>query len=394
MIINKREFVDYFVLTLFVAMSGMPPFRSKLLTLLEFSLLLFIFIVRKKNFNIGFLWFFVLLLVVTLLQAYKFQFFPIVTSLGLLLMVFSAYLIVKILGNKFISYYVNILYYIAIVSFVFYFAILLIPSVASHMPLPPNQNIIIYNFNVYVWHEPLVRNSGPFWEPGAFAGYLIIAFIFNFLKDIKILNKKNIVLFIAIVTTVSTTAYLAVFVFFFFIYYHKIKNVIFKAVAVTIIVLAGLYAYTSFDFLGKKIESQLEVAQTMGTQQSNDSQRFLTILRDMKDFKGHELIGRGGNDKTRYDLAPTDQRIVRTVGLTDVLVRVGIIVFIIMFYFLFKSICLYLEWLQNRKQIYCIGIFIAILVTLMSEVYFNLPMYWSLLFLQFVYNKKQKVGTV
>ncbi len=306
-------------------------------------------------------------------------------------MVFSAYLIVKILGNKFISYYVNIVYYTAIVSFVFYFSILLIPSVASLIPSQPNQSIIIYNFNVYVWNSTIVRNSGPFWEPGAFAGYLIVAFIFNFLKKEEILNKKNIVLFIAIVTTLSTTAYLALFIFFFFIYYNKIKNVLFKVGAVIIIVLVGVYAYTTFDFLGKKIESQLEVAQTMGIQKSDDSQRFLTILRDIQDFKGHEWIGRGGHDKTRYDLIPTDNFIIRTVGLTDILVRVGIIVYIIMLLYVYRSICVYLEWLQERKKIYCFGIFIAILVTLISEMYFTLPMYWSLLFLQFVYSQREEI---
>ncbi len=392
MIINKRKFIDYSVFTLFIAMSGVPSFHFKILTVLEFSILLFIFILRKKSFDVKFLWFFVLLVVVTLLQAFKFQLFPIVTNLGLLLMVFSAYMIVKILGNKFISYYVNILYYMAIVSFVFYFSILLIPSVASLIPV--KQSILIYNFNVYVWNSSIVRNSGPFWEPGAFAGYLIIAFIFNFLKEVNIVNKKNIVLFIAIVTTLSTTTYLALFVFFFFIYYNKIKNIFFKAATVIIIVLAGVYAYTTFDFLGKKIESQLEVAQTMGIQKSDNTQRFLNILRDMKDFKGHELIGRGGSDETRYDLAPADEFVIRTVGLTDILTRVGVFVFIVMFYFLFKSICVYLEYLQEQKQMYCFGIFIAILITLMSEVYFNFPMYWSLLFLQFVYHKKEKVRNI
>ena len=392
MVIDKRKFIDYSILTVLIAMSGVPNFNSKPLTVIVFSILLFIFIVRKKNFNAGFLWFFVLLVVITFLQAFKFQFFPIVTNFGFLLMVFLAYLIVKILGNKFISYYVNILYYMAIVSFVFYFPILLIPSVASLIPV--DQSIIIYNFNVYVWNSTIVRNSGPFWEPGAFAGYLIVAFIFNFLKEVQIINKKNIVLFIAIVTTLSTTAYLALFVFFFFIYYNKIKNVLFKAGAVIIMVLVGVYAYTTFDFLGKKIESQLEVAQTMGIQKSDDSQRFLTILRDIQDFKGHEWIGRGGHDKTRYDLQPTNEMIARTVGLTDVLVRLGIIIFIILFYFVFKSICSYLEWLHKRKHIYCFGFFIAILVTLMSEVYFNLPMYWSLLFLQFVYKQNEEIRTI
>ena len=401
MIINKREFVDYFVLTLLVAISGIPSFRTKLLTLLELSILFLIFILRKKNFDIRFLWFFVLLIVITFLQVLKFQFFPIVTNLGLLIMVMNAYLIVKILGKKFISYYVNILYYMAIVSFFFLFPFLLFPSLAlffinSITPVfdsldPEHHSIIIYNIT---YNAGYLKNSGPFWEPGAFAGYLIIAYVFNFFRESAKITKKNIVLFIAILTTLSTTAYLTLFIFFFFVYFKKIKNIVFKIGAITIIILIGIYAYSSFDFLGEKIEKQIKVAYIMGIKKSDNTQRFLSILRDIKDLKGHEWIGRGGHDKTRYDLLPTDDFIIRTVGLTDILVRVGIIVFIIMFYFLYKSICVYLEWLQEKKMMYCLGIFIAILVTLTSEVYFNLPMYWSLLFLQFVYNQKKEIRKI
>ena len=44
MIIDKRKFIDYSVLTLFVAMSGVPAFHSNLLIVLEFSVLFLLFI--------------------------------------------------------------------------------------------------------------------------------------------------------------------------------------------------------------------------------------------------------------------------------------------------------------------------------------------------------------
>lgn len=162
---------------------------------------------------------------------------------------------------------------------------------------------------------------------------------------------------------------------------------------ISVLVAVGIYAYTTFDFLGEKIEEQINVAQTAGVEQSDNTQRFLSMLRDFQDLEGHELIGRGGNDFTRYDLSPTDKLIIRTVGLTDILVRVGIVVYIIMFYFIYKSICFYLEWMNEKKIMYCVGIFVAILFTLMSEVYFNFQFYWSLLFMQFVYrnHKSQQV---
>lgn len=401
--IDKRKFVDYSVLTLFIAMSGVPGFyntglHNKLLTIFLFSVLLLTFILRKKSFNVSFLFFFTALVAITLLQALDFQFISIVTSIGLFLMVLSAYFIVKILDDKFMSYYINIIYYTAIVSLVFFIPFTLFPSLASFFIYnitslfdsitSQNHSFIIYNIT---YKEGYLKNSGPFWEPGAFTGYLIVAYTFNFFRESEKMTKKNIVFLITIFTTLSTTAYLTIFIFLFLVYFKKIKNIIFKVGAITIMIFMGIYAYTSFDFLGKKIESQIKVAETMGIQKSANTQRFLSILRDMKDFKGHELIGRGGHDKTRYDYASKGSFLIRTVGLTDILVRVGVVFFAIMFYFIFISICSYLEEMEEKNQMYCFGIFIAILFTLMSEVYFNLPMYWSLLFLQFAYNQKEKV---
>ncbi|MDM5264388.1 hypothetical protein PF327_09290 [Sulfurovum sp. XTW-4] len=397
MIINKRTFTDYSILTLFIAMSGVPAFKSKLLTVLEFSVLVLIFILRRKSFDVRFLFFFILIIGITLLQALEFQFFSLVTNFGLLIMVLSAYLIVKILDDKFILYYINILYYIAIVSLVFFIPFTLFPSIASfftHSITPlfdrlhsPHDSFIFYNIT---YKEGYLKNSGPFWEPGAYTGYLIIAYVFNFFRESVKMTKKNIVFLLTIFTTISTTAYMTIFIFLFLIYYEKFKNIVFKASMTTVVILIGIYAYNSFDFLGEKIERQIKFAQTMGIQKSNDTQRFLSILRDMEDLKGHELIGRGGHDKTRYDLAPTDKLLqIRTVGITDVLVRVGIIVFIIMFYFLYRSICIYLLSMQEKNKIYCIAIFLSIIFTLISETYFLYPMYWSLLFLQFIYGEKE-----
>lgn len=398
--INKRNFVDYFVLSLYVAISGIPAFHSKIISILEFSILFFLFIGRKKLFNSTFIWFFVLLLIMTLFQALKFQFFSIITSAGFFIMVFSAYLIVKILEEKFILYYINIMYVIAISSLVFFVIFTIIPSLTSFFvhtitPIFSSLNSIYDTFILYniTYKEGYLKNSGPFWEPGAFAGYLIVAYIFNFFTSAEKITKKNIVLLVTIFTTLSTTAYLTLFVFYTFIYYKKIKNIALKVAGTTLIIASGIYAYNSLDFLGEKIEHQLKIAQTADLQQGDETQRFITILRDMQDLKGHEIVGRGGNDFTRYDLSPTDKLIIRTVGLTDILVRVGIVVYIIMFYFIYKSICFYLEWMNEKKIMYCVGIFVAILFTLMSEVYFNFQFYWSLLFMQFVYrnHKSQQV---
>jgi len=309
-------------------------------------------------------------------------------------------MMVKVLGNKFISYYINILYFLAIISLVIYFSILIIPSVKTiYLPLisilkvfnfahSDHQTILIYNFghSLFGIHS---RNSGPFWEPGAFAGYLIVAYIFYFFSAEKRIDKKSLVLLITITTTISTTAYIALFVFLFFVYSRKIKNLALKISIIITLLVGSLYAYNTLDFLGEKIEAQIEYAQQKGVKKSRDSQRFLSILRDINYLRGNEFVGRGGNNATRYDLGPGGLFVISTVGLTDVIVRYGIPMFFIIIFFLYTSICAYLNSIQKKDQIFCLGIFMVILFTMLSEVYFTYPMYWGLVFLRFAYTNQK-----
>jgi len=401
MILNKKKFIDYSLLTLFVANSGVAYLHSPIIKIPLFALLFAFFILRKNTLNISFLFFIVTLFIISLLQALKFQFFPLITVIGLFVMVINAYFIVKVLGDKFITYYINLLYTLAIISLVIYSSMLIIPPIkilySYLVPIfhifnfghSPHDGILIYDFGTSV-EKVHFRNSGPFWEPGAFAGYLIVAYIFHFLKVPEITNKKNMVLLIAIITTLSTTAFLALFIFFFFVYFKKIKNILLKISTVMIIIAVGIFAYNTLDFLGEKIEKQWKMAEEKGIQGSDNSQRFLNILRDIYSLKGHEFVGRGGSLKTRFDLGPGGIFVIPTVGLTDVIVRYGIPFFILILFFLYRSVCLYLKQLNHKNVLYCMGMISAILTTLLSEVYFGYSMYWSLLFIQFVYNSNEE----
>jgi len=107
------------------------------------------------------------------------------------------------------------------------------------------------------------------------------------------------------------------------------------------------------------------------------------VLRDVVDFDGHETVGRGSNPKTRYSYNPDQQ--IRTVGLTDILVRMGLPFTLLMLVLLYYSLSQFLRANNQYSLISALGLFSAILVTLMSEVYFNFPFYWCLLFLHFAY---------
>ena len=406
MIINKRVYLEYSILILFISASGIPYISDPKINILLFLMMSSIFYIRKMYLNKSFLLFSTILLLITLLQALKFDFLSVVTFIGLFTMVLNAYFIVKILDKNFIFYYINILYYMALISFVFFFPFLFLPSLGSfvvHSIVPlfsifniahsGHETVLIYNLS----HIDIFRNSGPFWEPGAFAGYLLIAFMLNSMKEVNILNKKNMVFLVAIVTTFSTTTFLALFTFLFFFYYKQIKNIVFKTAVVISLLGIAFFAYTSLDFLGKKIENQIEQETSkdvlVGKNTSNTG-RFISIIRDMRDLDGHEWVGRGGNNATRFDASASGKIMLRSVGLTDVIVKYGILFFIIIVYFLYKSICayIYIERIDKKSSLVCVTILISVLILTISETYFNYSMYWSLLFLRYAYVEKEKRG--
>ncbi len=397
--LNKNKIVDNFLIFFIISSSGMPSIISLNTYIFLFLFSLYIFIIKKKQFDKVFVLSMFFLIFLFTIQTYIFSFVSIVTIVGLFIRIFIAYFILKIVGLNFIQIYIKQIYFIAIISFLFY--IILNLSQAQGIT-----SFLINHFTLYEFHygyldssikynimgiytyipELIYRNSGPFWEPGAFSGYLLIAFIFNFYLFDKYQKRRATILVLAILSTLSTTGFIALFTFLFFTYYKIVKNILLKIMALVIIISSGYYGFVNFDFLGAKIESQLsdiQGADVYGT--DTNSQRFLNILRDIQDIKGHELFGRGVNPYTRYSHDPENQ--IRTVGLTDIMVKFGIPFFLFMIYLLYRSICSYLKFQNQQGYFQCIGILITILIILMSEVYFNFPMFWSLLFLQIVYKK-------
>lgn len=403
MTINKKNFIDYTFLIMLLAVSGIPYFSTTVLYIPLFAIFLISFLMRGYKPDKEFIYLLLFLTIITVSQTIVFDIFSFQNSLGVYLRIILAYLVVKILNKKFLDYYINIMYYLAIIATSIYTLMVILPSTLTFMksivPIfnflnisgTPLETLIVYNFNAI----EEFRNSGPFWEPGAFGGYLILAIIFIFFNnDIMDKNKKIAVFVIALLTTLSTTAFTALAVFLFFYYFKSIKNIFIKIFVVLIMIYGAYYAFFNLDFLGKKVELQLQMAKNADVYGADtNTQRFMNILRDVKDFKGHEIAGRGFNPYTRYSHKPQKQ--IRTVGLTDIIVKMGILFFTYMMFLMYKSLCAMIKnSVDKRETIYCIGSFLTILIALMSEVYFNFPMYWSLLFIFLIYKpQKESVET-
>lgn len=109
--------------------------------------------------------------------------------------------------------YVNCMVMLAGIS-LFMFALMISPPTAfSRFIQPTNTFRVYYNFYLFVHCLGSFRNCGMFWEPGAFAPFLLFALaIIAIEKDDEIKSHhvlKMILLLIALITTFSTTGYIA-----------------------------------------------------------------------------------------------------------------------------------------------------------------------------------------
>jgi len=122
------------------------------------------------------------------------------------MLVFS--FVVFILRGEFKYVYFEVLYYLSLIG-LFLWIIFLMTGFAMDLTGKDDifNSIIIWNVR-----NGEIRNSGPFWEPGAYGGYLLLIPLF-FLNepDFFLKNKrKSLVLFLALLSTMSTTAYLSI----------------------------------------------------------------------------------------------------------------------------------------------------------------------------------------
>lgn len=315
--------------------------------IVTFAIILFYFLSYNKNlFPRYFFRYMVLINAVILLQTLVFNRFDFIAYVGMLMYPFYAFFIISLIGHKTYYYYVQILYVIAIISFIFYFPSLFSESIHESIGkiapfLGTDKLLLDQNFIIYTWERRsslgLLRNSGNFTEPGSFAAYLILALIFNIIHTNKIIEKKNIIFFIALITTFSTAGYMALFILLSGYYLSKRKKRQ-QLIITPLILLIGFYTYHNLSFLEEKVEKQY----TATIESGSSGGRFGSGYYDLLDLKKHPFTGRGMLPTTRFDNITSweGDQAPRSLsnGLTSQLLRFGVIGFAFYLMFLYYSL--------------------------------------------------------
>ena len=230
--------------------------------------------------------------------------------------------------------------------------------------------------------EMLVRNSGMFWEPGAFAGYLILGLIFVVWenRDFHLGPYKKEVLFIAIglLTSMSTTGYI---IFGIILSIYSIRNFKWGKLIVVPVVLAVVGCiYFYLPFMQDKITSQYRSAIELEKDEVSNT-RFGSLVMDLQYIYARPFIGNGLHKKTRYRFHPwVDDDIGHGNGMSNFIAYWGIPFFFLWIYCVYRV---------AYKQTYSISISILSLLlmtlVLQGEQFLNYPVFLMFFTMPYVY---------
>lgn len=311
------------------------------------------------------------------------------------ILMLAGFYVVDKLAERFKYAYMNIMTILSIFSLIFYFVMLFIGYVPNIDLLNSNSQLYrgIFIFNERLGEIIRQRNCGPFWEPGAFAGYIVIVGIlfFNELDTLwKTQKKKCVILLITLVTTFSTQGYFA-FALLMFFYFFKERLSGKLLVGMFSFAMLSMIAFMSLDFLQEKVSEQLALAKEWETDESlSSANRFTTSLLDLYYVEESPLIGNTENPLLRY----RDHSVILWIidnyggygtgsGTTSFMANYGIPLFLLWCFFTYKS-------LRRRSSAKVSFMILGMYLFLGSgELYFNYIYYMSLPFM--IYTHRNRV---
>lgn len=387
-----RKYTDYFLLFFLVATTGIPLFYNDIeFVLIGFAISFTVFFKRGLGYNYKLVFIILSFFIIEIMQTLYFNSFELFTFMGTFIRLGFAYYVAVILSNNFFDYYFNLIYFFCVVSLVFFIPSIVSPGIAqfivdniavlfkspfssaSQSIYETSPNIIIYTFEKSLFVS--LRNSGPFWEPGAFSVFIILALIYRLAYTHKIFTFKIVLLIIVVLTTTSTSGYIALFLLLVFHYFLNKKVKASKYAIIMILIYAASLLYIQLEFLGKKAEEDILLADETTTS------RFGSALVDLKDFYENPIIGygRGANRYGGKEVMLFTVEQHRNNGLTQLLVSYGLVIFIIYFTIYYKNLLAYVKFYGFNKHFAAAGLFIIFILGF-SQGVFTRPFFYALLF--------------
>lgn len=279
-LINIRLIIQVvltFVLLIYMSINRIPLSKTKLKIFCTFSFFVILSMLFNIDFRPGYIFIIMIYLVCVLLTTlYTF--------------------------DEIYAYFTRVMYVICIFSLFGYLMQALVPSVLNYFPVIENidhRNFYFLGFtNVLFRYDSFLRNWGPFREPGVFQAFVIIALIYCLFREKKISLKKVVVFSLAIVTTFSTTGYIAYFLVLFACISAR-KNQMSKLqirvmYIVIVLALVGLlYLTFATDIMYKQGYGSVFGKMFGAYENKSFSARKASIFVNIKMFLDNPIVGKG-----------------------------------------------------------------------------------------------------
>ena len=379
---QKIKWSDYLLLFLVVAASGNPAFthvagKYLYLFLVILELLFFRKSLTRMDYKKTALWLMVFV-VIFIGQYYTLGIIGFLASGNYIFKVLTGLFAAFILRERFSNLYLRLMTVLTLVSLFFWLlnvvginlpAIITISEASDGVSV---NSLIVYTQSAAakIRETNFPRNCGMFWEPGAFAGYLLIAF-FLYINELPTLWKTHrtscIILILGLVSTFSTTGYILFAVLMLVFFYERKLHPMLLSAAVVALVMVAWWAFISFDFLGEKIRTEYEYAMEMDEDEVFFS-RIGSIVFDLQYIKMHPVFGNGLLDETRYanHISYIEDLHGFGNGFSGELAYFGIPFMLFYLFMVYRNPTLERKWLL----LFCI------VILLQGEYFMNYPLYF------------------
>jgi len=393
--INKKS-IKYLFTYFTIGLSGITFFTQReVIFIFSFLFSVFLFFHYKKKIDKTLLFISLFLISIAVIQSYNLGTFSYESLIGNVIIWLYPYFIIRLIGPIFTKYYIKTLYFLSIISIIFWIGINLssqflkfLDNLVFLLGTDPigGENLLIFNTEHLRPGDFFIRNPGPFNEGGAFSSYLVLALGLNIIHSKSIFNKINVIFIISILSTRSTAGYIAVFIMLMFYYFWN-KKLSLKLIIFPIITFVSIYAFFNLDFLFNKIYSQFS-QQTSGNKNLYRVGRFGGAIADLEQLRKYPLSGRGFYKEDRF-YTEEDRRVMRSassMGIIAMITRHGLFYGILYFVFLFKFFIYYSRKEKAPNYFSIIGIS-GVLLTGSAQFPFITPVFISLVYIYLIYYK-------
>lgn len=291
---------------------------------------------------------------------------------------FLVYAVVSFLGENFRYGYTKVMFIIALISLPL-FVINYLGIEFGGYSIDRYVSLFFYNYIPLDRSDQGMRNCGMFWEPGAFQGYLMLVPLM-YISNLREFYRENkitcYVLIAALLTTFSTTGYVAFITLIVLISLQYSRNIFVKIAIAPILVIGIIYAFSTFDFLGDKISGELNNAKEISTGEISWT-RMGSAQIDLWSIQRHPFVGNGFVMDQKY---PGLGELMNGAGngFTGAVNSFGIPLFLIFLFFVYRTA----PSVSKYEKV----VFLLIYTMLLNGEYFlNYPLFWAMPFIIYPY---------